>query len=58
MNRPSLQGYVIAVVLVMLIVVGVIWLLRGAQTARTTIVFFVGFLVGMLAMYIAVHVYS
>ncbi len=54
----TLKAYVVAVILVMLIVLGVIRFLRGPQTMGTVAVFFVGFLMGMLAMYIAVHVYG
>ncbi len=56
--RHTLTGYVIAVVLVMLGVLALIWYLRGPATTRTVAVFFTGFLMGMLAMYIAVHVYG
>ncbi len=56
--RHTLTGYVIAVVLVMFGVLALIWYLRGPAQTRTVAVFFAGFLMGMLAMYVAVHVYG
>lgn len=58
MTFPSntVEGYVIAVIVVMVVIVGVAhWM--GSNREREIIHYFAGFLLGMLAMYIAVHVY-
>ncbi len=55
--RHSLLGYVIAVVIGLTIVIGIVWSLRGPAYANKTLIFAAGFLCGMVAMYIAVHVY-
>ncbi len=55
--RHTLTTYVVAVIIVMAIVIGVFWLTGDARTQRV-LTFFIGFICGMIAMYIAVHVYA
>jgi hypothetical protein len=55
--RP-LWHYVIAVLVVLAVLNGLMQYLGGAARARDVAIFSAGFLIGMLAMYIAVHVYS
>jgi hypothetical protein len=57
MHPHSLQGYVIGVVIVFAFLIALVWLIRGAAEARTVGTFALGFLAGMLSMYIAVHIY-
>jgi len=57
MKKYPLGLYVVAVIIVLAIVNYLIWLERGAAGLRLMEIFSIGFLAGMLAMYIAVHVY-
>jgi hypothetical protein len=57
MKRP-LYGYVIAVAIVWAIILWVVHSMGDADRFRAVAVFFSGFVIGMLAMYIAVHVYQ
>ncbi len=52
-----LSSYVVAVIIVMAVVIGFRWLIGGYEAALKTLIFFAGFLCGMVAMYIALHVY-
>lgn len=54
----TLAAYVIGVVVVFGLLVSLSWLKGGRMQARHMTIFAIGFLVGMLAMFIAVHVYS
>lgn len=45
-------GYVIAVPIVMVLATCLVGYLRGAQTARTVVVFFLGWIVGAISMFI------
>jgi hypothetical protein len=57
MNKPPLSRYVIAVAVVWAVILGVMWFLGDkARFQKLALVGF-GFGLGMLAMYIAVHVY-
>jgi membrane protein YdbS with pleckstrin-like domain len=56
-REHTLMTYVVAVVIVMAVLIGIRWLLVGYQGAEKTLVFCIGFLFGMIAMYIAMHVY-
>ncbi|MGO9544503.1 MAG: hypothetical protein ACLPPF_06885 [Rhodomicrobium sp.] len=56
----TLTRYVAAVLIVLAAVTAIRWLIvgyRGARGAETMLVFSGGFLCGMIAMYIAMHVY-
>ena len=56
----TLTRYIVAVLIVLAAVTGIRWLIvgyRGARGAETMLVFSGGFLFGMIAMYIATHVY-
>ena len=55
--QRTLTTYVIAVVIVMAVVVLIRWLVAGHEGAQKMLIFFAGFLFGMIAMYIATHVY-
>ncbi|MGO8954086.1 MAG: hypothetical protein ACLPWS_22600 [Rhodomicrobium sp.] len=55
-QRP-LTTYIIAVIIVMAAVTGVRYLIAEYGGAEKTLIFFLGFLFGMAAMYIAMHVY-
>lgn len=57
MQKRSLWTYVCAVVVVLVIVNYVAWLTGGALKLHLSELVSVGFLLGMLAMYIAVHLY-
>ncbi len=57
MQRHSLLTYVIAVIIVLLVVNAVAWFVGGPARLRSFATFSGGFLMGMLAMWIAVHVY-
>lgn len=55
-KRP-LWVYVIGVVVVLAVVNYAAWLVDSAATFNTALTFSGGFLLGLLAMYIAVHLY-
>jgi uncharacterized membrane protein len=57
MNAHPLWGYVVAVVVVMVVIVGVMHFFYP-ERQREVFWHCVSFLFGMLAMYIAVHIYS
>jgi hypothetical protein len=56
--KPPLMRYVIGVLVVWAIILCSTWFIRGGKNFRTIAVFCAGFLIGMLAMYIAVHLYT
>jgi len=57
-NRLPLIVYVIGVAIVWAVVLGVAWLIGGPAQFNTLTLVCLGFALGMLAMYIAVHVYK
>ena len=57
MKKYPLGLYVAAVMVVLVIVNYFAWLIRGNSSLGSIGIFSIGFLVGMLAMYIAVHLY-
>jgi hypothetical protein len=57
MKRYSLWVYVIGVIIALAIVNWLAWLVGGAAQLGTAELVSLGFLLGMLAMYIAVHLY-
>jgi hypothetical protein len=56
--KPPLTRYVIAVLIVWAIILCSTWFMGGGKNFRTLALFCAGFLIGMLAMYIAVHLYT
>ncbi len=56
MQRP-LTAYVAAVVIALAAVIGIRWLMAGYEGAQKALIFSAGFLFGMVAMFIAMHVY-
>ncbi|HEY3897421.1 MAG TPA: hypothetical protein VGM54_02345 [Chthoniobacter sp.] len=57
MKRWPLSVYVIAVIITLLIVNVAAWCTGGPAKFRIMEIYSSGFLMGMVAMYIAVHVY-
>jgi hypothetical protein len=57
-NRVPLIVYVIGVTVVWAVVLGVMWFLGDIARFQTFALVCLGFVLGMLAMYIAVHVYQ
>lgn len=57
MKRYPLWIYVVGVVIVLAIVNYIAWLTGGAEKLGAVESLSAGFLLGMLAMYIAVHIY-
>jgi hypothetical protein len=55
--QRTLAVYVIAVVIVLAAVIGIRWLIGGYEGATKMVIFSAGFPGGMIAMYIAMHVY-
>jgi hypothetical protein len=55
---PSLTRYVTAVFVVIAGVLCIAWFIGSEEQFKRMAVFFAGFLVGMLAMYIATRVYA
>ena len=55
--QRALTTYVIAVVIVLAVVTGIRWFVGGYEEAAKMLIFSGGFLCGMIAMYIAMHVY-
>jgi len=58
MKKYSIKIYVIAVTVVLAIVNLIVGSVGGGAHAKTMEIFSGGFLIGMLAMYIAMHVYK
>lgn len=58
MNKPSLKIYVISVIIVWALVLSTAWLTGGITRLNTFALVCSGFLLGMLAMYIARHFYK
>ena len=57
MNKRPLWVYVIGVLVALGIVNYIAWLTGGAAKLNTSMLVSAGFLLGMLAIYIAVHLY-
>ncbi len=57
MEKRPLWVYVIGVIIALVIVNYIAWLTGGATKFKTSELVSMGFLLGMLAMYIAVHLY-
>ncbi len=57
-KRVPLIVYVIAVAIVWAVVLGLAWFIGGPARFNTFALVCLGFALGMLAMYIAVHVYQ
>ena len=57
MNKRPLYVYVIGVGVALVVVNYIAWLTGGDTKLHTSELVSVGFLLGMLAMYIAVHLY-
>jgi hypothetical protein len=57
-KRVPLIVYVIGVAVVWAVILGVMWFLGGIARFQTFALICLGFALGMLAMYIAVHVYK
>lgn len=57
MKKYSLIVYVIGVIIALVLVNCIAWFVGGATKLRSFELFSMGFLLGMLAMYIAVHLY-
>ncbi|HAM50418.1 MAG TPA: hypothetical protein DCP92_06875 [Nitrospiraceae bacterium] len=57
MKRYPLSLYVICVIIVLVLINYIAWFVGGEARLKSVEIFSVGFLLGMLAMYIAVHVY-
>ena len=57
MKRYPLSIYVTGVIIVLAIINCIAWFVGGVIHARNISIFSGGFLLGMLAMYIAVHIY-
>ncbi len=55
--QRTLTTYVIAVLVVMAVVIGIRWLTGGYGSALKVMIFFAGFVCGMIAMYLAMHLY-
>jgi hypothetical protein len=58
MTQHPLSQYVIAVIVVLVLINAGFYLFGGKKRSLDIARFSVGFLLGMLAMYIAVHIYS
>lgn len=46
------KGYLIAVPIVMILVLGLVWYLRGPEAARMLVIFFLGWIMGAISMFI------
>ena len=57
MKKRPLSTYVIGVLIALVIVNYIAWLTGGVAKLQTSGLVSIGFLLGMLAMYIAVHLY-
>jgi hypothetical protein len=58
MKRQPLVSYIIAVITILVIVNCAAWFIGGEAKLRIMETFSSGFLMGMLAMYIAMHIYK
>ncbi len=58
MKKYSLKVYIIGVVIALIVVNCLAWFLGGETHGNTIEIFSSSFLLGMFAMYIAVHVYK
>jgi len=58
MGKTSLVVYVIAVVIVWAIILSVLWFTGNRPLFNKLSIFGMGFMIGMLAMWIAVHLYK
>jgi len=58
MKKYKLSIYVFAVIIALVIVNCLAWLIGGGIHTRTMEIFSVGFLLGILAMYIATYFYK
>jgi hypothetical protein len=58
MEKHSLGTYVIAVIVVLIVINFIFWKVGGVARLKTMEAHSLSFLIGMLAMYIAVHFYS
>lgn len=58
MKKRPLNRYVIGVIVVLIIVNIISWFIGGEERAQMVSHVSIGFLLGMLAMYIAVHMYK
>ena len=58
MKKYNLKVYVIAVIVVMAVILAVTWFAGDSVLFTKLADFFAAFLLGMLAMWIAVHVYK
>lgn len=58
MEKQTLGTYVIAVIIVLIIVNFIFWKVGGVVRLKAMEAHSLSFLIGMLAMYIAVHFYS
>ncbi|EDY18438.1 hypothetical protein CfE428DRAFT_4222 [Chthoniobacter flavus Ellin428] len=58
MKQRRLSVYVTAVMVVLVIANCLAWLVGGAARFRAMGIYSSGFLIGMLAMYIAMHLYK
>ncbi|TSA45859.1 hypothetical protein D4R52_01685 [bacterium] len=56
-DKKPLYVYVIAVAVVWVVILGVFWFLNDMIRFQTFGLVCIGFALGMLAMYIAVHIY-
>ena len=57
MKKLPLSAYVIGVVIALAVVNCIVWFIGGAEESQSVELVSLGFLLGMLAMYIAVHLY-
>jgi len=57
MKKRSLGVYVVGVIVALVIVNSVVWYMGRMEELHDVELISVGFLLGMLAMYIAVHLY-
>lgn len=57
MSKPPLGNYVLGVIVVLALVNCIAWFVGGQAKLTRFAIFSGGFLIGMLAMYIAVHLY-
>lgn len=57
LHQRSLTTYVAAVIAVMAALICIRWLAAGYEGALKAAIFCAGFLFGMIAMYLAIHLY-
>ena len=57
MKKRPLSFYVTSVVIALILVNCIVWFIKGDPESREVMIFSLGFLIGMLAMFIAVHLY-